>query len=119
MYLQYNIIYENYYDDDDLTEAVLYMGDYFAENDIENVNILVPKLTHSYVYSLIYTKNIERFNFEYSDTNYTELMQAVGADDIDYVLVDKEETNRMTITNIDENMKILYQNHNFIFFEVK
>ncbi|MFX1393681.1 MAG: hypothetical protein ACFFAH_08905 [Promethearchaeota archaeon] len=119
LYLHYNIIYENYYDDDDLTEAVLYMGDYFDKYDIENENVLVPKLSHSYIYDLIYNKDIEIEKFDYDGTIYTDLIKAIDSNETDYVLVDKEECKSSCLEEIEDNNKILYENHNYLFFKVK
>ena len=119
LYIHYNIIYENYFEDDDLTEAVLYMGDYLDRHDIEDENILVPKLKHSYIYDLIYNKDIDIEKFKYDDTSYSELISAIVSNKTDYVLVEKDETESSCLEEIEDNMKILYENDDYLFFKVE
>ncbi|MFX0186731.1 MAG: hypothetical protein ACFE8A_03245 [Candidatus Hodarchaeota archaeon] len=118
LYLHYNIIYENYFEDDDLTEAVLYIGDYLDRHDIEDENILVPKLEHSYIYDLIYNKDIDIEKFKYDDTSYSELISAIVSNKTDYVLVKKDETKSSCLEEIEDNMKVLYENDDYLFFKV-
>jgi hypothetical protein len=119
LYLHYNIIYENHYEDDDLTEAVLYIGDYLDRHDIEDESILVPKLENSYIYDLLYNKDIDLEKFKYDDTSYSELISVIVSNETDYVLVDKDESTSSCLDQIEDNMKVLYENDEYLFFKVK
>ena len=117
LYLHYNIIYENYYEDDDLTESVLFIGDYFDKKDLGDEKLLVPKLSNSYIYDLLHDVDIEKF--DYDDTSYSFLIYTIVSNETDYVLVDKQETQSSALEDIENNMKVLYENHNYLFFKVK
>ena len=119
LYLHYNVIYTNYYKDDDLTEAVLFVGDYCSEKDIEDEKILVPKLSNSYIYSLILQKDVDLIKYKYADTSYSELVNVIDTNETKYVLIDKEEAKSSCIDQIVDNMKILYENHQYMFFKVE
>jgi len=117
LYLHYNVIYTNYYKDDDLTEAVLFVGDYCSEKDMEDEKILVPKLSNSYIYSLIVQKDVELIKYEYDDTSYSELIHVIDTNETKYVLINKEEAKNSCIDQIVDNMKILYENQDYLFFK--
>ena len=117
LYLHYNVIYTNYYKDDDLTEAVLFVGDYCLEKDVEDEKILVPKLSNSYIYSLILQKDVELIKYKYDDTSYSELVNVIDTNETKYVLIDKEEAKNSCIDQIADNMKILYENRHYLFFK--
>jgi len=119
LYLQYNIIYENYFEDDDLTEAVLYVGDYLDRHDIEDENLLVPKLKNSYIYDLLYNKDLDIEKFKFDHTSYSELLTAIRLNETDFVLVDKEETKNSCLEEIEDNMNVLFENDEYLFFKVK
>jgi len=118
LYLQYNVLYVNKYDDDDLTEAVLFISDYFNKEDIEDINILLPdNFDSKVIYRIIYQKNIDRDYLEFDNTNCTELRNAIEENNADFVLVYKEETRESCVESIEEKEDILYENPNFIFYE--
>jgi len=66
--------YVNYYNDDQ-TEAVLYAGDYFYKNPLDdNTTILLENLTYRFIYNLLEFNNLNRKNFEFDfipGLNYT------------------------------------------------
>ena len=119
LYLQYNVLYVNEYDDDNLTEAVLFISDYFNKENIEDVNILLPdNFDSKVIYRIIYQKDIDRDYLEFDNTNCTELRNAIEKNNADFVLVYKEETKDSCVESIEEKEDILYENPNFIFYEV-
>jgi len=119
LYFHYNIIYENYYEDDDLTEAILFIGDYFEKRDLKNKNLLVPKLSHSYIYDLLHDKSIDIDKFDYDDTSYSRLIYTIISNESDYVLVDKEETKDSALEEIENKMTVRYENKDYLFFKVE
>ena len=120
LYLQYNLLYTSHYDDDYLTEAVLYIGDYFNQENIEDETILLPDNYDSKViFRLLYHRNLEREYLEFDHTNYTELMNETNEENADFVLVYKLEATDSCLEKIDERQEILYENPNYIFFKVK
>ena len=119
LYFHYNIIYENYYEDDDLTEAILFIGDYFESRDLKNKNLLVPELSHSYIYDLLKDKNIDIDKFDYDDTSYSRLIYTIISNESDYVLVDKEETKDSALEEIENKMTVRYENKDYLFFKVE
>jgi hypothetical protein len=118
LYLQYNVLYVNEYDDDNLTEAVLFISDYFNKENIEDVNILLPdNFDSKVIYRIIYQKDIDRDYLEFDNTNCTELRNAIEENNADFVLVYKEETRDSCIEHIEDKEDILYENPNFLFYE--
>jgi len=119
LYLQYHVIYSTEYEDDYLTEALLFIGDYFNEEDIEDKTILLPdNFDSKVVYRLIYHKDCDRDYLEFDNTNHTELMNSINENNADFVLVYKLETKDSCLEKIDEDEDILYENPNFLFFKV-
>ena len=118
LYFQYNVIYTSHYEDDYLTEALLFIGDYFNSNDIEDETILLPdNFDSKVIYRLIYHKNCDRDYLEYDNTNHTELWDAIVENDADYVLVYKLETKNSCLDKIDKREEVLYENPNYLFFK--
>ncbi len=118
LYLQYNVLYVNEYDDDNLTEAVLFISDFFNKENIEDVNILLPdNFDSKVIYRIIYQKDIDRDYLEFDNTNSTELRNAIEENNADFVLVYKEETRDSCIEHIEDKEDILYENPNFLFYE--
>ena len=119
LYLQYNVIYSTQYEDDYLTEALLFIGDYFNEEDIEDKTILLPDNFDSKVaYQLIYHKDCDRDYLEFDNTNHTELMNSIEENDADFVLVYKLETKDSCLEEIEDDEDILYENPHFLFYKV-
>jgi len=119
LYFQYHVIYSTHYEDDYLTEALLFIGDYFNEEDIEDKTILLPdNFDSKVIYRLIYHRDIDRDYLEYDNTNHTELMDEIDENNADYVLVYKLETKDSCLEKIDDREKILYENPNYLFFKV-
>ena len=119
LYFQYNVIYTSHYDDDYLTEALLFMGDYFNSEDLEDKTVLLPDNDNKFIYRLIYHKDFEREYLEFDNTDYTELLNATVEEDADYVLVYKLESEDSCLDEIDDEQKVLYENPNYLFFKVK
>jgi len=119
LYFQYHVIYSTHYEDDYLTEALLFIGDYFNEEDIEDKTILLPdNFDSKVVYRLIYHKDCDRDYLEFDNTNHTELMNSIEENNADFVLVYKLETTDACLEKIDKEEDILYENPNFLFFKV-
>ncbi len=120
LYFQYNILYTSHYDDDNLTEACLFIGDYFNSENIEDKKILLPdNFDSKVIYQLIYHRDCERVYLEFDNTNYTELMDEIEDEDADFVLVYKLETKDSCLDKIDDRQRVLYKNPNYLFFKVK
>ena len=120
LYFQYNLLYTSHYDDDDLTEALLFIGDYFNEKDLEDKTVIFPdNFDSKVIYQMIYHRDIEREYLEFDHTNYTELMNETNKENADFVLVYKLEAKDSCLDKIDDNQKVLYENSNFLFFKVK
>ena len=119
LYIQYTVYYENHYKDDDLTEALLFMGNYFNKEDLEDQTILLPENIDSTIFQLIYHKDFDREYIEYDNTNYTILMDEVENENVDFVLVYKVETKDSCLEQIDDEQKVLYENPHYLFFKVK
>lgn len=119
LYFQYNIIYTSHYDDDYLTEALLFMGDYFNTEDLEDKTVLFPDNDKNFIYSLIYHRDFEKEYLEFDNTDYIELLNATLEENADYVLVYKLETEDSCLDKIDDEQKVLYENPNYLFFKVK
>lgn len=119
LYFQYNIIYTSHYDDDYLTEALLFMGDYFNTEDLEDKIVLLPDNDNKFIYRQIYHRDFEREYLDFDDTSYTELMNATTEEDADFVLVYKLEAEDSCLDKIDNKQKVLYENPNYLFFKVE
>jgi hypothetical protein len=118
LYFQYNVIYTSQYDDEYLTDALLFIGDYFNAEDIEDKTILLPdNFDSKVIYRLIYHKDCDRDYLEFDNTNYTELTDSIEENNADFVLVYKLETTESCLEKIDEREDILYENRNYIFFK--
>ena len=120
IYLQYTILYTSHYEDDYLTEALLYMGEYFNSENLEDKTVLLPdNFDSKVIFRLIYHKDFEREYFEYDNTNYTILLNEMEEENADFVLVYKLEAKDSCLDEIDDKQKVLYENPNFLFFKVK
>jgi hypothetical protein len=120
LYFQYNLLYTSHYEDDHLTDALLYIGDYFNSEDIEDKTILLPdNFDSKVIFRLLYHRNLKREYLEFDNTNYTELMIEIDVEDVDFVLVYKLETRESCLNKIDERQDVLYENPNYLFFKVK
>ena len=119
LYFQYNVIYSSHYEDDYLTEALLFIGDYFNKKNIEDETILLPdNFDSKVIYRLIYHKDIDRDYLEFDNTNHTELMDAIDENEADFVLVYKLETKSSCLDKINDREEVLYENPNYLFFKV-
>ncbi len=119
LYLQYNVIYSTHYEDDYLSEALLFIGDYFNEQDIEDKTILLPdNFDSKVIYRLIYHRDCDREYLEFDNTNHTELMDSIEENNADFVLIYKLETKDSCLEKIDDDEDILYENPHFLFYKV-
>ncbi|MFX1444101.1 MAG: hypothetical protein ACFFHV_11850 [Promethearchaeota archaeon] len=118
LYLQYNVIYTSDYKDDYLTDALLYIGDYFDEKDIRDKTIILPdNVDPKVIYRLIYHKDCKKEYIEFDDMSYAELINATLEKNADFVLVYKLETQHSCLDKIDEEEDILYENPHYLFFK--
>ncbi|MBD3338488.1 MAG: hypothetical protein GF353_05245 [Candidatus Lokiarchaeota archaeon] len=118
LYYQYNVFYTTNYEDDNLTESVIFIGDYFNSENIDDVDLLVPDISKTQIFNLIYQKDVEKIDFDYDDTTYSTLLSAIENDTIDYVLIDKKEVKDCCLDLIEDKMDVLYENRNYLFFKV-
>ncbi|MHA1147606.1 MAG: hypothetical protein ACTSR8_05125 [Promethearchaeota archaeon] len=117
--VQYYFLYTNYYEDDNLTESVIFIGDYFDRNGVKDTQILLPdNPTTNFIYKLIYYENIEKSIVEIKDTSYSDLETLIINNSADYVLFNKLEAKGNCLDRINENMEVLYENSHYIFFKV-
>ncbi len=117
--IHYNFFYTSYYDDDDLPEAVLFITDYFNDeefDDYKEIRILLPEHPKTnIIYHIIYQKNIEKFYLEFDETSYSELRGIIDDNETDFVLVDKSECKESCISEVKTTMDILFDNTRYLF----
>jgi len=119
IFVEYNYLYMNYYQDDDLTESVLFIGDYIQKNNIKEINILLPEQSETNViFQLIYFKEVNRNYIKYGNTNYSEFYEIIEENKIDYVLFDKLAVSENYMENVSKTFKILYENDGYMFLKI-
>ncbi len=117
--IQYNFLYTNYYKDDNLTEAVLFISDYIDKENINRATILLPENpTTNFIYKLIYYENIDNVIVEYDDISYSDLLILITNNSANFVLLNKLETKESCLDKINEEMNVLDENSHYIFFEI-
>ncbi len=117
--IHYNYLYTNYYKDDNLTESVLFISDYFDKEKVENAVILLPENpTTNFIYKLIYYENIEKIIVENDEISFSYLQILMNNNSANYILLNKRETQHACLDKINEKFEVLYENPHYIFFKI-
>lgn len=119
LYYHYEILYTSYYEDDELSEALIYMGEYFSSNLIENqvIKVSVPNNTGpNVIYRLLYYRDLKIIINDDKVTEWDGLGQFLMESQVNFSLVRKSEISNSCFSKIIENQILLYQNSKYVFF---
>lgn len=116
-----NIDYPTYFNDNQV-QAVLYMGNYFNDNPLEdNTTILLEELEYTYVYGLIVDLNLEKEYYNFTiNTNYTEFNNELNLLNCEYVFLNISKLNESFKADFTLNFNNINEwTDGYIFSKVK
>ncbi|MFX1256850.1 MAG: hypothetical protein ACFFAN_03245 [Promethearchaeota archaeon] len=113
--------------DDKRIEALLFIGDYFNENSLdERTIILLEDFEYKIVKDLLEYKNLKRKYFEYAneteyeesievDIDYSDFIENFNEENCEYILLPKYVLNDDFMEEFENDFNVIYENSRFVF----
>ena len=107
------------YMDDEQTDAVLWIGNYFYENPLEEEeSIYVIEVPRNWLYSLFHNDKLTVISFTEDMFNNYTIFISMFNEDVRFILVEKFEVENLNGT-FYEDFDTIYENSKYIFSEIR